>query len=192
MHLIIHHGLILRVNAFSGYTDPINGIFGHGSIADDDNKQFVKELHLLTSYFNHSCLPNIIKLGKDNVAVCKALLPIKKGEQLFITYIDDEAFDMTEKQRNDQLEWIYGFRCKCELCRTGVKQGERLQADADFIYIATNLPRLIENFDIDLLRDIKSRCIKFLKKYPKMIATRESAFVLTNLGALLEKELMGR
>lgn len=192
MHLIIHHGLILRVNAFSGYTVAIDGIFGQSSFSEDDDKQFQKELHLVTSYFNHSCLPNVIKLGKDNLAVCKAILPIKKGEQLFISYIDDETFDMTEKERNDQLEWIYGFRCKCELCRTGVKPVERLQNDPDFQYIATNLPRLIEHFDIDLLRDIKGRCITFLTKHRKMITSREFAYVLTNLGALLEKELNGR
>lgn len=195
MHLIVHHGLILRMNAFSGYSEPISGYFGDGSVTeDDDGKQFEKELHLITSYFNHSCIPNVIKLGKDNVAVCKALLPIKQGEQLFITYIDDEAFNMTEKERNDQLENIYGFRCKCQICTTGmVKGGEHLlQTDSAFKYVVTNVPRLIGNFDIDLVRDIKTKCIEFLTKHPHMIASREAAFVLTNLGALLEKELNRR
>lgn len=191
-HLIIHHGLIIRANAFSGYTDPLNGIFGQTAVADDDNRQYQREIHLLTSYFNHSCIPNIIKLGKDNVAVCKAVLPIKKGEQLFVTYIDDEAFEMSEKQRNDQLEWMYGFRCKCELCRNGSRSGERLQNDPNFKFIATNLQRLVERFDTDLLQEIKRNCIDFLERhYPQFITTREAAFVLTNLGAMLEKELNG-
>lgn len=190
MHLIIHHGLILRVNAFSGFTDPLNGTFGQAAIPDDDNRQFEKEIHLISSYFNHSCLPNVIKLVKDNVAVCKALLPIKKGEQLFITYIDDETFDMTEKQRNDQLEWTYNFRCKCQFCKNGAKSGQQLQNDPDFKYIVTNLPRLIGKFDIELIREVKGHCMEFLKRHhPHLTASREVAFVLTNLGALMEKEL---
>lgn len=199
MHLTIHHDLIIRANAFSGYTEPPSGTFGQkNSHLVDDNEQFQRQVHLLTSYFNHSCLPNVIKLGKDNLAVCKALLPIKQGERLFITYIDDESFGMTEKQRNDQLESIYGFRCKCEFCRKGNRlyrpgEGLQMQTDADFKYIATNLPRLVERFDAVLLQEIKRRCIYFLKRYhPQLIATREAAFVLTNLVAMLEKELNGR
>lgn len=193
MHLTIHHGLIIRANAFSGYTEPLTGIFGQAAVADDDHRQYQREIHLLTSYFNHSCIPNVVHLGKDNLAVCKTVLPIKKGDQLFVTYIDDEAFEMTEKQRNDQLEWLYGFRCKCELClKGGSRPGERLYNDPDFKFVATNLPRLTERFDIDLLREIKHRCIDFLNRYyPEFIATREAAFVLTNLCAMFEKELNG-
>lgn len=193
LHLIIHHCLIIQVNGFSGYTDPVNGTFGQAAIADDDHRQFQREIHLLTSYFNHSCIPNVVKLGRDNLAVCKAMLPIKKGEQLFITYIDDEAFGMTECERNDQLEPIYGFRCKCEFCRKGCRSGERMLNDGDFKYIVAKLPRLVERFDIGLVHEIKKRCIEFLKRYhPQLTATREAAFVLTNLGTMLEKELNGR
>lgn len=61
----------------------INGTLGQTATADGDNKQFQKEIHLLTSYLKHSCLPTVIKLVKDNVAVCRAILPIKEGGQLF-------------------------------------------------------------------------------------------------------------
>lgn len=36
-----------------------------------------------------------------------------------ITYLQDDAFHMTEKQRHDQLQEKYNCRCKCKLCTDG-------------------------------------------------------------------------
>lgn len=100
IQLIFHHGFVLRTNGFGDYFEsPVE--IPEASTAHD--KKYKKCLFLLTSYFNHSCVANIIKLDKGNLAVSKAILPIKSGEQLFFTYID-EVFNTTEKQRNDQLE----------------------------------------------------------------------------------------
>lgn len=193
MHLIVHHCLVIRLNSFSGYTEAVNGTFGQPAVADDDKQQFQKELFLLSSHFNHACIPNVIKLGQGNLAVCKAFLPIKKGEQLFITYIADEAFGMTDKEKQDKFEHMYGFRCKCNFCQKGPCRGDQMQADEDFHYIALSLPRLVERYDVGLVYRIKNRCIKFLQKYhPHQTSSKEVAFVLTNLGAMLEKELNGR
>ncbi|XP_037028896.1 SET and MYND domain-containing protein DDB_G0273589-like [Bradysia coprophila] len=190
VHLTIHHAIILRVNAFGGCTEPGNGLFGHN--VDDDDKQRQQDIHLFTSYFNHSCIPNVILLVKDSIAICKALRPIKQGEQLFITYIDDEGYGMTEKQRNDQLEMVYGFRCQCEFCRKGDKHKniEQLQLDADFRYVAINIPQLIQHSSTDLMKGIKGHCIAFLKKYPlQSIASTEGGYILTTLSSLMQKEI---
>lgn len=85
VHLIVHHYNILRKNSF-GY---------------EQGTAEIHELSLITSYFNHSCLPNLAKLTNGNISVCKSILPIKRNDQLFLTYIAGEVFGMTEKQRND-------------------------------------------------------------------------------------------
>lgn len=91
MHLVVHHGLILQTNAFGGFSDPEPQPISE-TTADDYCMEREKSLYLITSYFNHSCIPNIVKLQKHNLAVCKAILPIKKGDQLFLTYINEEEF----------------------------------------------------------------------------------------------------
>jgi hypothetical protein len=43
-------------------------------------------LCLFGSYFNHSCDPNVQRLPLENRIVFYARKPVKKGEQLFMTY----------------------------------------------------------------------------------------------------------
>ncbi|KAG4067938.1 hypothetical protein HA402_010624 [Bradysia odoriphaga] len=193
VHLIIHHAIILRVNAFGGCTEPSDGFFGQN--VDDDDKQRQQDVNLLTSYFNHSCIPNVTILVKDSIAVCKAVRPIKQGEQLFITYIDDEGYSMTEKQRNDYLELGYGFRCKCEFCQKGDKHKniEQLQLDADFAYVAFNMPLFIQRSSTNLIRQIKHHCVAFLEKYPvQSIASIEGGYILSTLSGLMQREIESR
>lgn len=59
-HLIIHHGLILRSNAFQR----------------ESGFDFEMKINLLTSYINHSCIPNVTVLHKHNTTVVKSILPI--------------------------------------------------------------------------------------------------------------------
>lgn len=96
VHLFIHHGLILRSNSFQR----------------ESGDDFEMKLNLLTSYMNHSCIPNVIMLNRDNITVAKSVLPIKEGEQLFISYVDNSE-EKSQTDVNKQLERIYGFRCEC-------------------------------------------------------------------------------
>lgn len=67
--------------------------------------------------FNHSCEPNLEILYDDElnnetlVAVCKT--PIKAGDELCISYIDE---DLDFRARQQQLEEHYLFRCGCPKC----------------------------------------------------------------------------
>lgn len=69
--------------------------------------------------------------------VSKVILPIKQGEQLFVT-LENNLFDMTADERNDQLEKNYGFRCKCKICRNGILKDDVLHEDP--AYIDMSLP----------------------------------------------------
>lgn len=70
----------------------------------------------LQSCFNHSCCPNIKAFkrdeDKDGQAVLLATRPIKIGEQITISYIDENS---PWEERKAMLE-DYGFVCSCRKC----------------------------------------------------------------------------
>lgn len=70
-------------------------------------------LYPIISQLNHSCVPNAtIQHAGDARGVVYAQCDIKKGEQLFISYInEDQGYD----DRHDDLK-EYGFNCKCRKC----------------------------------------------------------------------------
>jgi hypothetical protein len=74
--------------------------------------------YLLASMFNHSCEPNVDVTSPRNnaVAAFRAARPIEAGEQLYISYIDQDG-ELAERQA--ELEFGYGFKCSCPRCREG-------------------------------------------------------------------------
>lgn len=184
LHLIVHHALVLHTNSFGGLTAP-GSEWNETTNSAHSDKEHESKLYLLTSYFNHSCLPNIIKLEKDNVAVCKTLVPIKEGAQLFLTYIEDEAFTTT-KEITEHLDNWYGFRCSCQRCVVGMSMTAQIR-DENFNYVRANIE--IGKFDENSIAQIKKRCIAFILKYSQMAATVEGNFIVSNFGAMLQKEI---
>ncbi|THX60295.1 SET domain-containing protein, partial [Aureobasidium pullulans] len=70
---------------------------------------------------NHSCEPNASVLFDVPRLMMRSLAPIKKGEEVFISYIDHtEPF----YRRRAQLELRYCFKCECSKCRLGSDQRE--------------------------------------------------------------------
>lgn len=183
-HLIAHHAHILRTNSFGGFAETVSE-WNEVTNNDYSDKERENRLHLITSYFNHSCLPNTIKLEKGTLAICKTLLPIKKGEQLFLTYIQDEAF-RNIKERVDHLKSVYGFQCKCHRCTSGLVMAPQIQ-DSNFKYVRSKLE--VGKFDMQFISEIKERCITFILKYPQMAGSVEFDFIVSNFGAMLQKEI---
>ncbi|KAJ9454317.1 Histone-lysine N-methyltransferase ATXR2 [Diplonema papillatum] len=73
-------------------------------------------IYRVCSCFNHSCVPNIqVSYGDDNdeTLLVYALRDIKKGEELCISYIDEDA---DFKTRQEQLKDHYLFTCACPKC----------------------------------------------------------------------------
>ncbi|GAX82725.1 hypothetical protein CEUSTIGMA_g10151.t1 [Chlamydomonas eustigma] len=70
---------------------------------------------LVASLFNHSCEPNVEIVFRRNDATASfvAVRDIDKGEQLFVSYIDEA---MGVQHRQDYLHFSYGFRCGCQRC----------------------------------------------------------------------------
>lgn len=74
-------------------------------------------LYIVGSTFNHSCDPNVVLLKpqgdfSDRTAVL-ALRDIAAGEELCISYIDEDA---SLEDRNEMLR-DYGFTCSCTKCQ---------------------------------------------------------------------------
>ncbi|EGC39320.1 hypothetical protein DICPUDRAFT_93608 [Dictyostelium purpureum] len=69
------------------------------------------------SFFNHSCEPNIFiatpVVNDKSIRFCTRR-PIKKGEELFITYLD--GFDLDTETRKTILNTTHMFTCKCPSC----------------------------------------------------------------------------
>lgn len=96
LHLILHHLAINVTNAIES--------------------EFTASIGAVLSLFNHSCAPNLYNYSVDNRKLCITIRPVKKGEQLFISYLgpDDEQ---TAKQRQHLLKSKWNFECKCDKCQ---------------------------------------------------------------------------
>jgi len=72
-------------------------------------------IYLRSSFFNHSCAPNVAKLHKEDLHTLGfyALCDIPKGTELTVTYID---LSHKRKERQYELKEYYFFRCTCDRC----------------------------------------------------------------------------
>ncbi len=67
---------------------------------------------------NHSCEPNAVVVFNQPQTVLRALQPIKKGEEVFMRYIDvTNPFSV----RQADLKENYYFSCQCPKCKKGAK-----------------------------------------------------------------------
>jgi len=67
---------------------------------------------------NHSCIPNCTVTYLDsNEIVVFALRDILKGEELTISYVDQEK---PQDVRCEELKERYGFICGCDACKCGL------------------------------------------------------------------------
>ena len=79
------------------------------------------------SQCNHDCKPNaeVHFFNEDHEATLLALRKIEKGEEIFITYIDDNERSDYKKRRAALRD--YGFECDCEKCVNEEQWARRLR-----------------------------------------------------------------
>jgi hypothetical protein len=114
----------------------MNNCFGlsYDNDARPDISGSAAAIYLITSFINHSCVPNAkcVFSGSKGGSTVKvvALRKIKKGEQIFISYLPDD-FDYIQRAYG---LFQYGFICKCEKCVSDVKKlSESERVDLKFI-----------------------------------------------------------
>ncbi|EAL65706.1 SET domain-containing protein [Dictyostelium discoideum AX4] len=85
-------------------------MYGNQTIYNNNND---KDDNISISYFNHSCFPNCVRVQENQSISIYSLIPIKKGDELSISYID---IRMSKNDRLLHLKEIYYFECKCKRC----------------------------------------------------------------------------
>lgn len=69
------------------------------------------------SYFNHSCDPNVQKRRSGRTWQFWAERDIPAGQELCITYLGGDEWEMTRDERAARLKQNWGFDCACIRCR---------------------------------------------------------------------------
>ncbi|KYQ88251.1 SET domain-containing protein [Tieghemostelium lacteum] len=91
---------------------------GYSFDFDEIHNQYLLGIIEHASFLNHSCEPNLFIatpiINDKSIRFCSSR-PIKKGEELFISYIQGE--DLTKVQRNQTLFQDFGFECTCKACK---------------------------------------------------------------------------
>ncbi|PWY73707.1 SET and MYND domain protein [Aspergillus heteromorphus CBS 117.55] len=72
-------------------------------------------LHPYAALINHSCTANAVVGFEGDELYVKALRPIAKGDQIFISYVDATN---PYSVRRTELRGRYYFDCRCERCQT--------------------------------------------------------------------------
>ena len=93
---------------------------GEGGVFDlpDPGRGNGTAAYLVASFLNHSCEPSLVQTfpGGDHRVRFTAARDIAEGEQLFTSYIDQDA---PRAARREKLSWAYGFDCACPKCLDG-------------------------------------------------------------------------
>lgn len=161
-HLIAHHDAVIQYNCQSSYE--------LGS-----NERKTNLLLLLSSYMNHSCAPNIATLSFNGFQMAIVVRPIKRGEQLFISYLGLDAWSLclhnSLVRRQQYIQKMYKFKCSCARCifesASDDEDAENsFDRDECYNYVIQNYHnKLASVFDREATKNLLEKCVEFMKKY---------------------------
>ena len=111
-------------------------------------------IYPFASLLNHNCRPNALwQTYKKNVVIIRAQEHIKKGQEIFIAYLDTT---MESKDRKDELFKNYGFYCDCGGCASG---------DVDEVqFQGGKLEELVEANDIEAINVLPAHNMTVIQK----------------------------
>lgn len=167
MHLLLHHAIVTPKNAFVDCAHV------------DNQRTTLKYVFDALSIMNHSCSPNLSFTTMGKYGYCVSVRPIKKGDQMFINYLGDDAhqtFDMRQKILKD----VWGFECKCDKCESSPcpVEYEQMKNDPALKYVIRTQEHDQNTNDASKRIQLKKQCIKFLKKYGHLPWSNELEFVI--------------
>lgn len=159
MHLCVFHTYTVFCNSFQ--SKATGGIF------------------LLRNHINHSCSPNLLCGNYENKSICITSRPVKKGDQLFISY-GERYFTQSRAERQRDLRKDFGFQCDCEKCKNKsypISSGV-IRSDAEYQCLAKELDMKKINFsDGPKCAMLKQKCLEILIKYSDQPWTTEKDLV---------------
>jgi len=133
-------GRLERVMAFNNFGDhpfdPYIISAEAGESAKSRKEYKATSLFYLSSFCNHSCVPNTHRVAFGDVMVVRALLPLSQGDEITLGYIPPE---ISIDERKKTLEWAFGFQCDCWYCREEKMDGEAARKRRKTI-LGTELP----------------------------------------------------
>lgn len=154
------------------------------------NSGFIQVMATAHSLFNHSCYPNVHKFVGGNKVGCITIRPIKKGQQVFMNYID---WNLQTAERQKILNTNFNFTCKCSRCVPISKpiDSKRMREDPVFLQF---LPQARSGAAVasritEKQRAIrKAKCLEFLRKFGDSPSTNEIDIIMMILMFSLEGE----
>lgn len=111
-HLLMHH--ICVIQKFST------------TIGVADQKGYIETTAPISTYFKHSCAPNVAKFLVGSSVIVVAMRPIQTGEQLLACYCDVRSGFVDRQQF---LHAKFRFQCMCERCEPPIEQQTNLEAN---------------------------------------------------------------
>eukprot|EP01084_Bolivina_argentea_P294841 507445_1 len=109
---------IFRIIHLNGYVNQslyLRNIFGHG-------------LYSLSSFYDHSCDPNIVYATYNGKLRMILIKEIKEYEPLTTSYLAEFIDQIDFKQRKERLKWM-GFNCLCDRCKMDAKMDGKKEKD---------------------------------------------------------------
>lgn len=132
--------------------------------------------------FNHSCAPNLYNYAVGNQKYCVTIRPVKKGEQLFISYLG-KCEDQSTQQRQHELKMRWNFDCKCDRCEPRRVDNNKMRQDSCFKFVYRHFKSDPADFMNTIL--LKKKCIKFLQKYGHLPFSNELDFIASTYTTLI-------
>uniref|UniRef100_A0A914QSB7 SET domain-containing protein n=1 Tax=Panagrolaimus davidi TaxID=227884 RepID=A0A914QSB7_9BILA len=110
---IIDAARMYRIGAFNRFASDDHMTLNEDQLEKTDDAH----LFILPSYFNHSCIANAYRTCYGDVMVVHAAADIKKGEEIYLSYI----CPLTEYSKRKETLNSWKFECHCQLCETDSK-----------------------------------------------------------------------
>ncbi|KAK5718207.1 Histone-lysine N-methyltransferase set-6 [Elasticomyces elasticus] len=95
--------------------------FGIRSGSEEGEEYMGYAVYPSSSYFNHSCSPNVAKQRVGNAWRFWVIDDVKKGEQLCISYLGGDEKDLSVEERRARLAEVWSFVCECARCQSDAK-----------------------------------------------------------------------
>lgn len=187
MHLLTHFAQMFLANniLLQDWCEKWFNVIEH-----DGKETFGVALYNISSYFNHACMPNVIRLTTTNHTVIKTIRPIKQGEQICLRYGIDPHW--STPHRRQHLSIFCGFQCNCTLC---LCNGPMLTDDpvvtAEFGNLSMEMGPLIflGVKDENKWKLLKGKLFKFVKKYDFMPVSKNIILAYEFIRMVLTREL---
>ncbi|CAL8312838.1 unnamed protein product [Lota lota] len=94
------------------------------TVEDEELSHMGTAVYPDVALINHSCQPSVIVTFKGTTAEVRAVTPMKRMDEVLISYID---ILYPTDDRNSRLRDSYYFTCDCQECRTQSKDKAKLK-----------------------------------------------------------------